>query len=38
VADFNPNLPLQVSACLDEEVCVELTPPWQQVYLPMIKR
>jgi len=38
VADFNPTLPLQVSACLDEEVCVELTPPWQQVYLPMIKR
>lgn len=38
VADFNPNAPLQVSACLDDDICMPLDPPVSFVYLPLIKR
>lgn len=38
VASFDPNAPLQVSACQDDDICVELQPPTSFVYIPLIHR
>ncbi|MHB8944275.1 MAG: C25 family cysteine peptidase [Bellilinea sp.] len=36
VAEFNPKMPLQVSACVDDDVCAVLNSPYQYLYLPLI--
>jgi len=36
VANFDPSLPLQVSACTEDDICTSLEDPYQLVYLPAI--
>ena len=38
VADFDPGQLLQVSACLEDDICTPLMAPYQFIYLPMMTK